>query len=688
MINMSNVIINQALHGYSQGHQQLAMTASLEPEDQSTILSASDISASGLKIDADGYITGYPLRKSGVYILSKTWLANEMPRPGCVWTHSLIIDFSDLATMQSTKDILSLFKRPLTPLNKNDYSKPIQFDNRTSTDNIINLNIEEESWLRSLIYTLYLKHDKQIIQRSIGNRTQEFCLRVWLQQWPKLRRSFSFSTLSVSDRQIDNSSLDLHILAANDYEENIQYFQNSQPELKCDNANHYWVDTILSDISNENGLRSFLKIYGSEFGTNRTGFVILSEIYRNFSNKNLQECISLIEKHYDSKKSTHIKKLISKEILISSNKLSDAYFTFLLTDIDQLADLVEKSGIDFGYELWNRQPVEYAKWLISENKERYNLAKPSLMNIDSDKLIDSLQHEAALLAKIADLSPILTTKDTFWKHIPTSFISNSIQIADEHNLKYQAVKSVLTSDRTDIVSEISKHLDVVTMMDLVSSTKNKISTSMLEQWVSSAIEKKTEFVDFFTSSNLIQNNIIKIIVRKTNPDYIPTSKFKDPWESYISRNNNHLLNNDDHFLSYIFCRGFKNTKNLSLLRDTIDLIIPKLKSNSLSSESLSLMDLYLSRYTYISSWNRNKKVLEAVAMKCLELNADPNDVLDLTNDKKIFMDLIDNLKWNSKSTYLLNGIYESIGISSKSFFSPSKDEVRSKWLEYKHTQSS
>ncbi|MGJ7918413.1 hypothetical protein ACI48D_23455 [Massilia sp. LXY-6] len=80
--------VHQALHGYSDGHRQLACSARVGPKDTRLMLVMSDVSGPGVAQSGLAYLTGYPLQESGFYALSKTWPAPEMPRPGCVWTHT------------------------------------------------------------------------------------------------------------------------------------------------------------------------------------------------------------------------------------------------------------------------------------------------------------------------------------------------------------------------------------------------------------------------------------------------------------------------------------------------------------------------------------------------------------------------------------------------------------------------
>ena len=103
---------HQALHGYSEGHRLLASSTSLAAIDTRTMLVLSDLSGPGASIGDEGYLTGYPLPDAGLYALARTWLATEMPRPGCVWTHTILIDFADLASLSSPAVLLRLFIKP------------------------------------------------------------------------------------------------------------------------------------------------------------------------------------------------------------------------------------------------------------------------------------------------------------------------------------------------------------------------------------------------------------------------------------------------------------------------------------------------------------------------------------------------------------------------------------------------
>ncbi|MDZ4786369.1 MAG: hypothetical protein SGJ02_09875, partial [bacterium] len=104
--------LHQSLHGYLNGHQLLACSKELSIYAKKTLLFQSDLTGSMVESGYDSYITGYPLRDSNIYVFAKTWYASEMSRPGCVWTHSLLIDFADIGKIPELDCLYAIFKRP------------------------------------------------------------------------------------------------------------------------------------------------------------------------------------------------------------------------------------------------------------------------------------------------------------------------------------------------------------------------------------------------------------------------------------------------------------------------------------------------------------------------------------------------------------------------------------------------
>lgn len=115
------------LHGYKLGHNYILGSLLLpSTRDMDKIATLSDWSEFVEKNGERDYITAYPLEESPYYVVAKSWYAEEMRRPGCVWTHSLLLRRDDLEKISDYRQLLTLFHRPATETTDfSGYSQPI-----------------------------------------------------------------------------------------------------------------------------------------------------------------------------------------------------------------------------------------------------------------------------------------------------------------------------------------------------------------------------------------------------------------------------------------------------------------------------------------------------------------------------------------------------------------------------------
>ena len=121
------------LHGYKLGHNYVQGSILLpSSHDMDKIATLSDWSEFVDKGEDRDYITAYPLLESPYYVIAKSWYADEMRRPGCVWTHSLLIKRNDLGKIIDYRQLLTLFKRPAVDKEDFlDYSKSIALNEKS-----------------------------------------------------------------------------------------------------------------------------------------------------------------------------------------------------------------------------------------------------------------------------------------------------------------------------------------------------------------------------------------------------------------------------------------------------------------------------------------------------------------------------------------------------------------------------
>jgi hypothetical protein len=199
---MSDLIyIDQTLHGYADGHQLLATSADLTAEQQSVLLIMSDLSGPAFRGGYESYLTGYPLSGGAIYGFARTWFAPELPRPGCVWTQTLLIKAEDLARISSFDRVNDLFHRPTGSSEIGGYCRRLILDQQAV------ISPGQFSDGRLVLRALY-DGDKTVVISSESSQAYEsLVLAIFEQQWPKLRRSFRFCTgaLSLRDTEFELS---------------------------------------------------------------------------------------------------------------------------------------------------------------------------------------------------------------------------------------------------------------------------------------------------------------------------------------------------------------------------------------------------------------------------------------------------------------------------------------------------
>jgi hypothetical protein len=283
--------LGQALHGYQDGHSLLASSESLPHAAESTIFDLSDLSGSHLVSGFDEYLTGYPLPEIASYAFAKTWYAPEMQRPGCVWTHTLLLRSSDIAQIQNLLELRHYFKRP-----KNDASSWTEYNEQIEI-RVGTGNQDEDvdvPFLLDLYSALYEPPEAPVlIPADNSKKFESLVLRIWNQQWPRLRRAFKFCTGAIENRTAEGKPFDLQVIPFNSIGSvqhelvNAVIVPRATPRKDIQN----WVNQLAEDFSTtDTRFRLFLREFGADVAPRRSSFKKLVEAYKlQFSSDDFAE---------------------------------------------------------------------------------------------------------------------------------------------------------------------------------------------------------------------------------------------------------------------------------------------------------------------------------------------------------------------------------------------------------------
>lgn len=244
-----SLTLHQTLHGYSEGHRLLTSSGALPEQAESRMLFLSDLAGPGRVPGFDEYLTGYPVVEAGMYALARTWYADEMRRPGCVWTHTLLIPFGELAIIRDLRVLLPLFRRPTGNADFHAFSTQIRVEeleaNEPSTSSWTN---QQNAVADRVLEALYGHPRLKVVLPSKNARDYEdLLLQIWTQQWPRLRRSFWFCTGSLEPRNIPDVRFDLEVVP----ESNSYSFRERGTVFVGELDNLWLVDRTTSKINSE-----------------------------------------------------------------------------------------------------------------------------------------------------------------------------------------------------------------------------------------------------------------------------------------------------------------------------------------------------------------------------------------------------------------------------------------------------
>jgi len=284
-MEVASIRIDQALFGYREGHRLLQASRKFVPTTERSLLTLTDMSGSRMVDGFEEYLSGYPVPGEESYAFVKTWYAPEMERPGCVWSHVLVIRDSDFACLNDLAELVTLFRRPVDG-EWQHYVTPALAVSEMSPMLMTTASIADA---KALLVALYDHPKKPVIIPASGSQLFEtLVLGVWSQQWPALRAAFRFCTGSLSNRTFAGQSFDLQVvphklLRELQRDSSAFVFQSIPSEDHSPDESAAWVGVGAADLVEAKGpFREFLWEYTDPGAGQRSLYSKLGELFTFF----------------------------------------------------------------------------------------------------------------------------------------------------------------------------------------------------------------------------------------------------------------------------------------------------------------------------------------------------------------------------------------------------------------------
>ncbi|MGY4307831.1 hypothetical protein ACVIJ6_005074 [Bradyrhizobium sp. USDA 4369] len=625
----------QTLHGYGEGHRLLAGSASLPARDVRTMLILSDSSGGGTKLPIDGYLTGYPLSESAKYVVARTWPAPEMSRPGCVWTHSILIDFSDLAALRSASPILSLFKRPESKT-RGPYDKDLRVTDSTSVDP----SVSDAIAAGELAGAVYGHPKRKIVGGLDSGFDENLVIQLWMQQWPRLRRSFRFCTFTSSDRSTPTETFDVQLVPSADRIPRMRIVDVEVPTSESLEAD---LDPVVDDLLNPDvlGLRRFLRESGGEVAGGRSAMRPLSRIFafvhRQSSVAEVPRAIAALEEIGPSQAVT-ARQLIVGRLAQEIENIDDRSFQLVLSSARSDAGIDKSIAERIGAELWRRQPASFVD-AISENDPLADTMEATLASLDESALLAGIEKQPSVAAEITMRRQDLFRSERFWAisglDVEKVLASSAADRADDIVASMMAC-GVVQADPA------LKKFGARPLIKALEKIGPGLEQEKLGSWLRALSNQKSDLTQALLSRELTFMPLLVTLARATYPDAAGNDGGIDPWVEAVRRATGRVGPEDEDYLrAFLLTRalGWQSEASAALMKCSLETVHRALADGRMPAAGWRLLYQRLPWVAPWREWDRCWRVRQVVAERFVERDLDPLEFGTVVDDPALWREL-------------------------------------------------
>ncbi len=617
----------------------------------------SDVSGSGVASEGSSYLTGYPLSEGGMYALARTWSAPEMPRPGCVWTHTLFIGFSDLAAIGTPSRLSKLFARPDLPP-WSTYSMPGALDMLEGDESEPRMSMPEEDWLAAVLSGLYESGSSRVVaKRHPGVLVDALTLRIWDQQWPRLRRSFRFCTFTTKDRSTPGASFDLQILPGSDMSSRARLPNTHEVSRMSSESQPDWLMTLMDDARqpNSGGLRDTLKRLGADVLGGREAMPEFCAFHRIISVP-----VSPTRLH-------NAIEMVNGPGLLATSDLARAQIADHVLSNVEYAD---RMALDYLWDHWHRiepsrlqqrlSTVAAPLWRASQRRLLAALLDPAddatgwaaqvIKAVPTDELLTDWPDRDVPLRELLQARPDLVELPAFWA---------VVDISSAHDLRglpmtdTAAVALLLGMESETCMRAAVQSLGRVHVLNIVQFLIGRKESDGSElRWVGYCVDDAWAVAEFLSNVQAPAQPLLMEFARAMSPDSVPNQYGDDPWYTALLKLRNANGDLPHRLAAYAFARALgRSSRSIGeLLQMTFEQLHAAVFNSALADEDWRLIEPRLPWVADDKRWNRAGRLRSAVASAYLDRHLWPRGFAWMAADNNVFVALMGETveRWGGK----------------------------------------
>jgi hypothetical protein len=650
------MIIEQTLYGYNKGHGLLASSFPVRPNNDSSLMSVlSDWTGFRNELGEDSYMTFYPLSNGEKYAFAKTWYADEMERPGCVWTHTLIVDLKDMDRNFDFRVLNDYFRRPQKD-EYDFYQHKIEIDNcETRYSNVVFSMFDDTSLL--VLYLLLLGNNKNLFIYMDKDQRAYVALCFYLLQYLPLDilKWVSLSTGSVSRRKLGSEDFSIQ------FTDNITNISLSNAPWNGKIAKENFTTGLLyifEQSKKENDtFPSLIRLFREDIKDEKEklfAFAMLMKeldtaLNEKVGGKEYANVLSLLEEYFPKQ---------NEGIRLKSNFLSEKISSLYGTEEDYLFQIASLKNDSFLYP----EETQFESRLMELDKDDHAsyidlitkiaaLAHPNdtackallyaINNMEEQELLNLIDKEWEKLL------PFLSSNDRFFESgmwlkfsndkFNTIFLLFSQKLFDQF-IYWDGLLNKAIDAETLVGEDVSKKIiekakDAVSIIFEAanSGSHHFVSPSLLQ----ACLLKKQDIFIWMNSQETINERVERFLLYKIEPnDYDLKSNSSSVWKAFLNQDNENK-NIDFYIYLYILAHNWHDVIAIEMLKHSFYHIYIALSKNQLDEKYWNRISCFTSISYFIDKWDKCKILSRGLVDYLKNTSVDIRVLKEFTPNKKI-----------------------------------------------------
>ena len=650
------MIIEQTLYGYNKGHGLLASSFPVRPNNDSSLMSVlSDWTGFRNELGEDSYMTFYPLSNGEKYAFAKTWYADEMERPGCVWTHTLIVDLKDMDRNFDFRVLNDYFRRPQKD-EYDFYQHKIEINNfETRYSNVVFSMFDETSLL--VLYLLLLGNNKNLFIYMDKDQRAYVALCFYLLQYLPLDflKWVSLSTGSVSRRKLGSEDFSIQ------FTDNITNISLSNAPWNGKIAKENFTNGLLyifEQSKRENDtFPSLIRLFREDIKDEKEklfAFAMLMKeldtaLNEKVGGKEYANVLSLLEEYFPEQ---------NEGIRLKSNFLSEKISSLYGTEKDYLFQIASLKNDFFLHPLL----THFAQRLMILDKNRHNdyvtlidkIAKIEHPNETACKaLLYAIDHmdEEELLGLTNNnwehILPLLNNNERFfetgiWLRLPAKQFNDIFLLYHSNSFEFfkhwdELLKKVLASETlTDENISSQLVMNAKDAVKIIFDSANDSHLSIVSPFLLlSCMQKNQDFLAWLGKQKNINERVENFIIHQIDPTSIYVKESQScSWSALLEADNGEKCI-DFYLYLYLLAHNWKDRQSVEMLKHSFYHIYQDLSKSKLSSKDWERISRVTPNRYFIAKWDKCKILSRGLVDYLKDCDIDIDEIRVFSPNKKV-----------------------------------------------------